>query len=63
MSLIAERTDTSLLIEKARSTDSGLYLCIAQNPAGTTTSRVMVTVQGESFLPVNLLNMRVTFVS
>ena len=40
------RGGQSLLIESARERDAGIYVCIAQNSAGTTLRQIRLEVQG-----------------
>ncbi len=39
-----------LQISKARVEDSGTYMCVAQNPAGTALGKTKLRVQGETHI-------------
>ncbi|XP_067940287.1 hemicentin-1-like [Watersipora subatra] len=54
-----EQNNKSLLIEGARSSDSGSYICIAQNPAGTSTGRVKLQVLVKPTIDTNRESYRV----
>ena len=40
------RDGQSLLIDSARARDAGIYVCMAQNNAGTTLRQIILEVQG-----------------
>lgn len=46
-----DATGTSLSITNAREEDSGVYQCVATNPAGAVSSAVLVQISSESVLP------------
>lgn len=53
----------SLQISKASVLDSGTYMCVAQNPAGTALGKIKLKVQGRSNTKVILTSPSISYLT